>query len=338
MSQKRQRILSGIQPSGDIHLGNYLGAIKNWVEHLDKYDCFFPIVDYHAMTIPYEPGRMPDRIYNAICANIACGLDPERCSIFIQSQVPEHTELSWILTCITSLGALERMTQFKEKSQLQKDREGINSGLLVYPVLMAADILIYKAEVVPVGDDQVQHLELAREIARRFNNTFGKTFPEPEAKLSQTPRIMGLDGKSKMSKSLNNHIAVIDPPDVVEGKLLRAVTDENRKRRSDPGDPDICNIFSLHKFFSTPEEISWANRECRVAGIGCVECKRVLIKHVNEALDPIRERFRDIHPQPDRVRSVVEEGAARARKIAQETMVEVKEKCGLRLPESQPSL
>ncbi len=338
MNQKQQRILSGIQPSGDIHLGNYLGAIKNWVENLGKYDCFFPIVDYHAMTVPYEPTEMPNRIYNAICANIACGLDPARCSIFIQSQVPEHTELCWILTCISSLGALERMTQFKEKSQRQEDREGINTGLLSYPVLMAADILIYKAEVVPVGDDQVQHLELAREIARRFNHAFGETFPEPEAKLSQSPRIMGVDGKTKMSKSLNNHIAVIDPPKVVEEKLLRAVTDENRKRRSDPGDPDVCNIFSLHKFFSTPEEISWANRECRVAGIGCIECKRVLIKHINEALDPIRDKFNEIHPQPDKVREVVEEGASRARSIAQSTMAEVKDKCGLKLPAAQPTI
>jgi tryptophanyl-tRNA synthetase len=332
MSSRRQRILSGIQPSGDIHIGNYLGAIKNWAESLDTYECLFPIVDYHAMTIPYDPGEMPQRIYNAICANVACGLDPERCTLFIQSQVPEHTELCWILTCISSLGALERMTQFKEKSQRQADREGINTGLLAYPVLMAADILIYKAEVVPVGEDQVQHLELAREIARRFNNTFGETFPEPEAKLSQAPRILGLDGKNKMSKSLNNHIAIIDPPEVVEEKLLRAVTDENRKRRSDPGDPDVCNIFSLHKLFSTPEEISWVNRECRIAGIGCIECKRVLIKHVNEMLTPIRERYWEIYHRPDRVREVVEEGAKRARSIARETLAEVKDRCGLKLP------
>ncbi|MFH1737407.1 MAG: tryptophan--tRNA ligase [bacterium] len=331
MNSKQQRILSGIQPSGDIHLGNYLGAIKNWVEHLDQYECLFPIVDYHAMTIPYDPAEMPERIYNAVCANIACGLDPERCTLFVQSQVPEHTELCWILTCLTSLGSLERMTQFKEKSQRQADREGINAGLLAYPALMAADILIYKAEVVPVGEDQVQHLELAREIARRFNNAFGETFPEPEAKLSIAPRIMGLDGKNKMSKSLGNHIAVIDAPEAIDEKLRRAVTDENRKRRSDPGDPDICNIFSLHKFFSTPEEITWANKECRVAGIGCIECKEVLIKHVIEVLTPIRELYHEIHNKPEYIRGVVEEGAKHARSIAQETMAEVKEKCGLKI-------
>jgi len=331
MNPKRQRILSGIQPSGDIHLGNYLGAIKNWAENINNYECFFPIVDYHAMTIPYDPREMPNRIYNGICANIACGLDPERCTIFVQSFVPEHTDLCWILTCVSSLGSLERMTQFKEKSQRQADREGINTGLLAYPVLMAADILIYKAEVVPVGEDQIQHLEFAREVARRFNNTFGETFPEPEPKLSQAPRIMGLDGKNKMSKSLNNHIAIVDSPEVIEEKLRTAVTDENRKRRSDPGDPDVCNIFSLHKLLSTPEEVAWANRECSVAGIGCIECKKALIQHVIDLLTPIREGYYQIYAKPDYVREVVVEGAKRARSIAQQTMAEVKDKCGLKL-------
>lgn len=332
MSSKRQRILSGIQPSGDIHLGNYFGAIEKWVEALDEYECLFPIVDYHAMTLPYQPAEMPQRIYKAICANVACGLDPERCTLFVQSHVPEHTELCWVLTCVSSVGALERMTQFKEKSQRQTEREGINFGLLAYPVLMAADILIYKAEVVPVGDDQTQHLELAREIARRFNNTFGETFPEPQAKLSTTPRILGLDGKSKMSKSLNNHIAMIDPAEVVEKKILPAVTDPARMRRTDPGNPELCNIFSLHKIFSAPEQIRWVDEGCRTAGIGCVECKQVLIKNINDFLAPIGERYWEIYNQPEKVREIAEEGAKHARAIARETMAEVKERCGLKLP------
>lgn len=324
----KKRLFSGIQPSGDVHIGNYLGAIKNWVNLIDNYDCIFCIVDYHAITVEYDPGEMQKRITNAVAVNVAAGLNPERCIIFVQSHVPEHTELAWILNTITPMGHLERMTQFKEKSQ--QHESNVNAGLFNYPVLQSADILLYKAELVPIGADQVQHIELSREIARKFNMRYGNVFPEPHVILSSAPRIMGLDAKTKMSKSLNNYISLVEPPESIWKKLSVAVTDENRKRRSDPGNPDICNIFALHKHFSTQEQIEWSAKGCRTAGIGCLECKKALSDNIVKELAPIREKAEKLLNEKDYINDVLQTGAKKCREIAVQTMTEVRAKLGLR--------
>lgn len=323
----KKRLFSGIQPSGDVHIGNYLGALKNWVRMIDQYDCIFCIVDYHAITIEYNPGDMQKRILNAAAVNIAAGLDPERCIIFVQSYVPEHTELAWILNTVTPMGHLERMTQFKDKSK--QHRENINAGLFTYPVLQAADILLYHGEVVPVGEDQVQHIELAREIARKFNMRYGETFPDPVELLSDAPRIMGLDGKTKMSKSLGNYISLVETPESIWKKLSTAVTDENRKRRTDPGNPDICNLFTLHKYFSSKEQIDRINMVCRTAEIGCIECKKILSDNVVEALAPIRLRYEQLIGDQDYLLGILHNGAKKCKEMAGNTMFEVKKKMGL---------
>ena len=323
----KKRLFSGIQPSGDVHIGNYLGAIKNWIRLIDRYDCIFCIVDYHAITIEYDPREMQRRILNAAAVNIAAGLDPDRCIIFVQSYVPEHTELAWIFNTVIPMGHLERMTQFKDKSK--QHRENINAGLFTYPVLQAADIALYKGEFVPVGEDQVQHIELAREITRKFNMRYGETFPDPQEVLSEAPRIMGLDGKTKMSKSLGNYISLVESPESIWKKLSTAVTDENRKRRTDPGNPDICNLFTLHKHFSLKEQIDRINLVCRTAEIGCVECKKILSNNIVEALAPIRQRYEQLIKNQDDLLGILHTGAKQCKKIAEETMVEVKKKMGL---------
>lgn len=324
----KPRLFSGIQPSGDIHVGNYLGAIKNWVRLLDNYDCIFCIVDYHAITVDYDPNKMQQRIIDAAASNIAAGLDPDRCTIFVQSHIPEHTELAWILNTVISIGHLERMTQFKEKSK--QHASNINVGLFDYPVLQAADILLYKGDVVPVGEDQIQHIELSREIARRFNNKFGKTFSEPMELLSEAPRIMGLDGKTKMSKSLGNYISLIESPGTMWSKLATAVTDENRKRRNDPGNPEICNIFTLHKGFSAQDQVEFVRQGCKTAGIGCIDCKKMLYENMSRELSPIREKANRLKADKDYLYDILEAGAKRCRIIAKETMDEIKEKMGLK--------
>ncbi len=324
----KKRLFSGIQPSGEVHIGNYLGAIKNWTSLLDDYDCIFSIVDYHAITIDYDPAEMQKRIINAAATNIAAGLDPDRCIIFVQSQVPEHTELTWILNTLTPMGILERMTQFKDKAQ--QNEKNINVGLFDYPVLQTADILLYKGQAVPVGEDQVQHIELSREIARKFNTKYGKLFSEPQHLLSNAPRIMGLDGKNKMSKSMNNYISLIEEPDIIWKKLSRAVTDENRKRRDDPGNPDICNVYTLHKYFSTDSELDRINKECRSAEIGCVDCKRILSDNMIKELGPIREKSLELINKPELVKDALNTGAKKCQKIAKETMNEVRSLMGLR--------
>lgn len=323
----KQKLFSGIQPSGDVHLGNYLGAIKNWISLIDKYDCMFCIVDYHAITVDYDPGEMQQRILNATASNIGAGLDPEKCIVFAQSYVPVHTELAWILNTVISMGHLERMTQFKDKAEQHKSN--VNIGLFSYPVLQAADILLYKGEFVPVGEDQVQHIELAREIARKFNNKFGVVFPEPKELLSEVPRIMGVDGKTKMSKSMGNYISLVDTPESIWKKLSTAVTDENRKRRDDPGNPDICNIFTMHKGFSPNEQIKQINAGCKVASIGCVDCKKILNENMVAALSPIREKSLKLMGDKDFLYDVLESGAKKCRIVAKETMEIVREKIGL---------
>ncbi len=324
----RKRVFSGIQPTGVPHIGNYFGALRNYVALQDEYDAIYCVVDYHAMTINYDTTKMIERRHEVARALLACGLDPNRCSLFIQSDVPAHTELTWILSIVTGMGRLQNMTQFKDKAA--QNEENINAGLFTYPILMAADILIYKGEKVPVGEDQLQHLELAREIARRFNARFGEgTFPEPEPILSQAPRIMGLDGPVKMSKSLGNTIEIFDSAETVWEKLRPAYTDPARKRLKDPGNPDICNIFTLHKQVSPPELVEEINIACRKAEIGCIECKKRLNEHLNATLDPIRERGKELAQHPDMVTDALEAGKKRCRELAAETMHEVRVKTGL---------
>jgi tryptophanyl-tRNA synthetase len=324
----RKRIFSGIQPTGRLHIGNYHGAIKNWVGLLDKYECIYSIVDYHAMTLPYEPGLMQEKIFKLTLELLACGVDPNRCKLFVQSYVPEHVELAWIFNTITPIGLLERMTQYKDKSARN---ERIGLGLLAYPVLQAADILIYQAQVVPVGEDQSQHLELTRDIARKFNQTFTELFPEPETLISHVPRVLGLDGQHKMSKSLGNEVAIADSPADIKQKILtRGVTDTRRVKKSDPGVPEDCNMYTWHTFFSTPEEQRKVAEGCRQASIGCFECKSILLKNVLAQLEPIQARLQELAAKPDYIRDVLDSGARWSRQAAQQVMEQVRQATGLR--------
>jgi tryptophanyl-tRNA synthetase len=322
------RIFSGIQPSGEIHIGNYVGAIRNWVKLVNRYDCIYSVVDYHAITIEYEVASMQQRILETATVLVACGLTPDRCKVFIQSHVSEHTELAWIFNCVTPVGELERMTQFKEKGK--QHRHNVNVGLLDYPVLQAADILVYKAGYVPVGEDQVQHVEFSREIARKFNARFGDTFPEPKVILSDAPKILGTDGNAKMSKSLNNAIGLLDPPEMIWDKLRAAATCEHRQRRSDPGHPEHCNIFTMHQAFSKPDQIAFVDHQCRTAGFGCIDCKQVLFKNMKEEIVPIQTRVEEINQNPDYMVGVLKSGAARCKAIAEEVMDEVRMKIGVK--------
>ena len=322
------RLYSGIQPTGDIHIGNYLGAVANWAKLIPRYDCIYCVVDYHAITIEYDPDTMREAVLDTATMGMACGLDPDRCTLFVQSHVSETMELAWIFSTCTAIGALERMTQFKDKAAQHK--QNINAGLFTYPVLQAADILGVKADGVPVGDDQSQHLELTREIARRFNHLYGPVFPDAKTLYSPAPRIMGLDGQGKMSKSQGNYIAMKDGSDTVRKKLSTAYTDPNRLRRSDPGNPDICNIFTLHKSFSGPDEVATIDAECRSAGIGCVDCKKKLGANMETAMSPIQDKYEDLTRRPDDVRDALAAGADRVRTLTAETMTEVRQSLGLR--------
>ncbi len=323
------RVFSGIQPSGEVHIGNYLGAIANWVTLLDDYQCIFCIVDHHAATIWYEPKEMPQRVFDAALANIAAGLDPARCLLFVQSDVPQHTELAWIFNTVTPFGDLSRMTQFKQKASEHADN--INVGLFTYPVLQAADILLYKASLVPVGEDQVQHIELAREIARKFNARYGDVFPECQAKVTEAKRIMGLDGENKMSKSLGNTIGLLEPAHSIWKKLAPAKTDPRRQRRTDPGVPAECNIFtSYHQYFSPKEDLDWVGQGCTSAGIGCLECKKKLAGNMERVLGPIREKSEELIASPDYIYDVLSQGARKAKEMAEPVMEEVYQVMGLR--------
>jgi tryptophanyl-tRNA synthetase len=338
------RIFSGIQPSGSLHIGNYLGAVKNWVDLQHKYESIFCIVDYHAITIPYEPADLRARTVDMALSLLAAGLDPAKCTLFVQSRVPEHTELAWIFNTLTPLGELERQTQFKEKASRE---ESVPAGLLNYPVLQAADILLYRAELVPVGEDQVQHLELSREISRKWNARFDPQpvskngiagaadeavpgfFPEPQPLLTPTRRVMGLDGRAKMSKSLGNTVELLEEPASMWEKLRPAATDPARVRRTDPGTPEVCNIYHLHKAFSPPATVEHVAVQCRTAGWGCLDCKKVLHESMEKELSPIRARAREIAAEPKKMSDALETGAERARIIARQTMAEVKSKMGL---------
>ena len=320
------RVFSGIQPSGELHIGNYLGAVRNWVAMQRLHECFICIVDYHAITQSYDPSQLAARTTEMAVGLLAAGMDPDHCTLFVQSHVPEHTELAWVFTTVTPVGALERMTQFKDKSSRE---ESIPTGLLAYPVLQAADILLYHADLVPVGEDQVQHLELAREIARKWNAKFGDYFPEPQAQLATARRIVGLDGEAKMSKSLGNTIGLLEDPDAIWQKLRPAKTDPARVTRSDPGDPEKCNVYSLHEYFSPPETVRAVAANCRGAKWGCIECKRVLAEQVAAAFAPMRAHAAGLAADPGRVRQILGDGAAKARAVARETMREVRERMGL---------
>ena len=323
------RIFSGIQPSGELHIGNYLGAVKNWVRLQHQHPTIVCIVDYHAITVAYEPEQLRTRRRDMAISLLAAGIDPNVATLLVQSTVPKHTELAWIFNTVAPLGELERQTQFKEKSQKQ---ESISTGLLTYPVLQAADILLYLADLVPVGEDQVQHLELSRVIARRWNAQFSASdpyFPEPKPLLSPTPRIMGLDGQAKMSKSLGNTVGLLESPEQVWEKLRPAVTDPKRVKRSDPGTPEVCNIYHLHKAFNPPATVEHVAAQCSTAGWGCIDCKRVLHEGMVRELTPIQARAGELKANPALVNDALASGTERCAAIAAQTMRDVRERMGI---------
>ena len=322
----KRRVFSGARPTGRQHLGNYLGAIQNYVNLQDEYDCIYCIVDVHALTSLEDTSGLQKNIHEMMLDWLAAGLDPEKSILFVQSHVPEVMELHTLLSMVTPLGWLLRVPTFKEKARLQP--QNINYGLVGYPVLMTADIVLYKGEFIPVGEDQLPHIELAREIARRFNNLFGYTFPEPEAKLTSFPLILGLDGKEKMSKQLGNDIEIaLSDKETVE-RVMTAVTDPARRYRNDPGHPEICNIYRLQGYFN-PLQLNDIAGQCRSAKIGCVDCKMLLTQGINSTLEPFRERRAALATKPRYIADVLADGAQRARVIAKETLSEVKQKMGL---------
>lgn len=322
----KKRVFSGARPTGRQHIGNYLGALQNWVKLQDEFECFYCVVDIHALTSLEDTASLRENTGEMVLDWLAIGIDPEKSILFIQSQVPEVTELYTLFSMITPLGWLLRVPTFKEKARLQP--QNINYGLVGYPVLMAADITLYKAEVVPVGEDQLPHLELTREIVRRFNGRFGETFPEPQAKLTQFPLVMGLDGTSKMSKQLGNHIELALSAEETRRKVMSAVTDPARRYRTDPGHPEVCNVYRLHGFFN-PEEQAAIASSCGEALIGCVECKSRLAEAMNATLQPIRDKRNELAQKPWYVARVLNEGAERARQVARTTIAEVKHRMGL---------
>jgi len=323
-----KRVFSGMRPSGQLHLGNYLGALKNWVELQNEYESFFCIVDYHAITTPFEPKEMKKNVLELAKNYLAAGVNPQKSILFVQSTVPEHTELTWILNSIAPVGELNRMTQFKDKSKQRP--ESINIGLLDYPVLMAADILLYKAEAIPVGEDQIQHVELARTLARKFNHNYGQTFPEPKTILTEAKRIMDLTNPNKkMSKTGDQGIALTDSPEIIFQKLSTAVTDPARIKKIDPGEPKKCNIYSLHELFSDEKTKKEIATKCRSAKIGCLDCKKILAENIAKELEPFRKKYTELSKNEDQVWQILEDGAKRAKKIASETLTEVKKKIGL---------
>jgi tryptophanyl-tRNA synthetase len=327
--QDKPRIFSGMQPTGELHIGNYLGALREWVRiaQTGEFDALFGVVDAHATTVEYDAREMPNRTFETALAYLAAGLDPEHVTLMVQADVPQHMELAWYLSTVTPMGDLHRMTQFKEKSEEHKSNT--NAGLFCYPVLMAADILLYKASVVPVGDDQVQHLELTREICRKFNARYGEVFTEPKPRLSNTPRIRGLDGKSKMSKSRGNTISLFAEPKQIEKKLKGAFTDEQKLRRGDPGRPEVCNIFTIHNAVTSAERVREIESECRSGALGCGDCKVVCTASLVKELGPIRERALELRQERGRVLDALAAGASRARMIAEATMREVRAAMGM---------
>jgi tryptophanyl-tRNA synthetase len=326
--EKKGRVFSGARPTGRQHLGNYLGAIKNYVALQDDYDCVYCIVDLHALTTVEDTENLRQNTHEMALDFLAAGIRPQESIMFVQSHVPEVTELHTILSMVTPLGKLTDLPTFKDK--VRQNPENVNYGLVGYPVLMTADIVLYKSNIVPVGIDQAPHLEFAREIVRSFNFRFGThVLIEPQIKTTEIPKVLGIDGKEKMSKSLNNHIELAATPGKTNTRILEMVTDPQRVRRSDPGNPDVCNVFTMHKVFSPAADVELVNVECRRAGIGCVECKTLFAKNLNEHLAPFRERRAEIAARPDMVSDVLSDGARRARAIAQQTMKDVRAAVGL---------
>lgn len=322
----RKRVFSGARPTGRQHIGNYIGAIQNYVSLQDEYDCIYCIVDIHALTTIEQTTSLQDNIREMLLDWLAAGLDPEKSILFVQSDVPEVMELHTLLSMITPLGWLLRVPTFKEKARNQP--QNINYGLVGYPVLMTADIALYKAEVVPVGEDQLPHLELAREIVRRFNSIFGPTLLEPQAKLTNYPLVLGLNGMQKMGKSYNNHIELAATPEETARLIMNAVTDPARKYKKDPGHPDICNVYRLHTYF-TKNKVEMINEACRNAQIGCVDCKKLLAQSINDALATFREKRLKLGKNLDTLNQILNDGAKKAKLIAKETIQEVKQKMGL---------
>jgi tryptophanyl-tRNA synthetase len=322
----KPRIFSGIQPSGVPHIGNDLGAIRNYVKLQWEYEAIYCIVDYHALTSLHDADRLRRQTQEMAASLLALGLDPERCTLFVQSHRPEVTELAWLLTTVTPVSWLERTPTYKEKKQNQPD--DINHGLLTYPVLQAADIVIYKASLVPVGKDQAAHLELSREIVRAFNSRYGETFPEPHAVHTEAPIVLGTDGVRKMSKSLGNTIDIFAAEDVIRKQVMSMVTDTKRILRTDPGRPEVCNVCQLHRSFGDDYEDIWDGE--RTARTGCVDTKRLLADRIIEHYAEARERYAELMADPARIDRILTDGAERIRPIAQATMDEVRQKMGLR--------
>jgi tryptophanyl-tRNA synthetase len=325
----KERVLSGMQASGKLHLGNLVGALRNWVQLQDNYDCYYFVADWHALTTGYaDPSIIKESTKDILMNFIAAGLDPEKCTIFIQSRLLLHAELHLLLSMITPLSWLERVPTYKEKQQELKDRDLSTYGFLGYPLLQTADIIIYRAKYVPVGIDQVPHLEISREIARRFNYLYKEIFPEPEALLTEFPKVVGVDGR-KMSKSYENAIYLSDSPKEVEQKILTMVTDPARIKKTDAGNPELSPVFQLHKIFSSKEEQEEVAEGCKTAGIGCIDCKRVLIKNIFRVMEPIWEKRNELLNNPDMLYDIANKGTEKANKTAEETMKLVREAMGL---------
>jgi len=323
MSSKK-RILSGMRPTGPLHLGNLHGALNNWVGMQDEYECFFFIADWHALTSDYEnPGAITGYVKEMMIDWLSAGLDPEKSTLFVQSLVPEHAELFLFLSMITPVPWLERNPTYKDQIVQIENKDLSTFGFLGYPVLQAADIIMYKANGVPVGVDQVPHVEITREIARRFNFLYGDVFPEPEAILTQTSKILGLD-RRKMSKSYNNAIYLSDTPDEIEKKVSQMITDPQRMRRSDPGNPDVCNVFEFHKIYSDRKTWEAIDPQCRSAEIGCVECKKIMAENLIQAMEPLHERRAHFKSKPEQVQAIIAHGSENARAVARETMAQVR--------------
>ena len=324
-----RRVVSGMRPTGRLHLGHYHGAVKNWIAISQKAECFYFSADWHALTSEYKDTSGIAQAQRDMFADwIAAGLDPDRCTLFIQSHVKQHAELFLLLGMVTPLGWLERVPTYKEQQEQLKEKDLNTYGVLGYPALQTADVALYGADAVPVGQDQVSHLELAREIVRKFNHTFGKAdkpvLVEPHAYLTEVPRILGTDGR-KMSKSYGNAIELGEEPESARKKIMAAVTDPARKRRNDPGNPDICGIYYLHKAYSPPETIGLVDRECRVAGIGCVDCKKMLLQNLIPALEKHRAARAELDRTPGRIDALVQLGTQKATRVAEETMARVRD-------------
>lgn len=327
-AEKKGRVFSGARPTGRQHLGNYLGAIKNYVALQDEYECVYCIVDLHALTTIDTTENLRDNTIEMALDFLAAGIRPEESIVFVQSHVPQVTELHTILSMVTPLGKLTDLPTFKDK--VRQNPNNVNYGLVGYPVLMTADIVLYKTNVVPVGIDQAPHLEFAREVVRSFNFRFNtNVLVEPQMKNTEVPKVVGIDGVEKMSKSLNNHIEISATPEETQARVMQMVTDPQRMRRSDPGRPEICNVFAMHNVFSSAEDVSMVNVECRRAGIGCVDCKKLFAKNLNDHLAPFRECRASLAKDPAYVMEVLKDGSRRARSIAEVTMAEVRAAVGL---------